>query len=1492
MATGAEKFSTGYKGKKTRKRGSSRREPVAGPYRSQSSVPSIRRKASPKEHRRVPPRSSKSAPKRSTPSADIFATPPLKAPTKKELRQRAAVQRVLRSTLRPGGTRRRSAPSVPTLSARTSTEKGWSPGDPLATAVERDVIAPLQASGKLPEKPTLGYEIYDKLAKTGKLAGELVFVGPELGALGKAVSVGLRGAKVGSTKVGGAKLLGKALKPVPAAAPEAKSIVAAANAAKAARAASRGAGVRGVVKKTGAKLARTESRAAKATAREVTGRTGAKAQFAGLTPLAKAGKVGGLHVSPAVRGHEQALVEHPRTTLQTTSRALPGMFSAPVAAAADVAATAGRAGSTGLHAAGVPGFKGYSAKEIVQPVAELGKEQIDFARQVAGVLTATDSKEVQREVEQNLGLMLPIVLGLTTKAAASKVSRGRISEGVRTVVERTRRARGREHGNFRGKTPRVLEVSGQRKQEALRTANARTRIKRETVDRTRRIRREAGKAKGSEVLRKDVIPRSKLKGLVRGKGDLTIHSRDLLNFAVRHSLPLDNPTKALAEVKRIGSTLKELPPGVKLPADTISTRDAIRFIERNPKVLSDPHLRGMVTEYKKQARYARDNPELEPEHSERARFLSTAVTRDIPLAEERFPRSIRSEVRAKPTRGRAAKDVLRREARSDRQRAKRMSRKAATREGRARAIRAELKVRERTQPGYAVNSRLQARAERFERQAKTYRDGAKRAMATAKRKHKAATEVDTGLNQEFVSEMQEILRKEGLPEPEYTYTGKAREAPTYGATGAKLTQFPGRSKFRKGTAEEYGLVQEGFGPTLRESIARPVSRRESYKAMKGFLDENEFRAGKKTEWTSDEARQLFEDGVIARDRYVLIPRQLYKRAYAPEEWAGHLKAALDLDPDQAMKVGRHFKLVRRAAAKEFFDQMGTELISPKLAKVNRVTSYLMLATSPAWAVAQMAAEFVQGAVSQPKILNPAFIRKTMKAYDALPPHKRQAFDSWVGVTNRVIDRPEDLALGLKAGDRAAAADAFGVLDRTKLGRVIKSIPTSIRDLDQWKGGRYRVLVASAKMDAEVNGFLRGTRGLHGQIAADLKRLRGKSFKDQMAYVADHPELSARYQGYLDDVMGNWSALTNNERTAAQFLVFYPFLRFGLRWISYSFPKRHPIKMAAMTYLGQANANAVKELLGGNSPSFFTGWGQAPIHFTGDNRKLAPLERISLTPALVEALGDDEKTLGTSLLRILQPSIAAGITATTGINPLSGKQESGAGIQAINAVARLSPITRVIDEKTIGAGRKRTEEALPVVGSTDRQNSLDKLFAKLNEYGTVDRTVRTLGAPFLPKNLGYQKDILRLDNILKTMEENGREAQHKLAIEAGEKSEGRPWKKRREAERAGKKAKAKMEKLYGEASNELDALFRRYKIPFKKAESNFMEAYSGVEYGSQPDIPYGTPKIGGKGGVKAPKITNDQEAGPTIYFGDKPPKRRQRRKPRREPAGPTIVGPIP
>lgn len=1325
-----------------------------------------------------------------------------------------------------------------------------------------------------------------------------------VGALGKKAAT--EGGRVVAKEVGGAvakKVESKG----------AKAISRTVNAGSGVKAGGRLAG-KAALRAAGKDTSKMAESAAKAAAARAARRRAASAAVersraaSAAVPGIKLGKVG-IAGTPAVRGHVEAAVDNPKGTAKTTARALPGLVTVPVATAIKGGTTVGRAGSTAAHELGVPGAKGYSGKEILAPVKDIPKEQLDFAHQLARVLTATDSKMVKKEVEENLGLTLPIMLGLGSKAVGEKISKGRITEAVRRIAERSREKHGKGHGYRGEKAPRVLERTGQRKEVARAAAKGRTRLRAELQDRQGPILDAVRGASHSEVVREGVA-----RGKRGRKVDLKIHDADVVSFLQRHPMKLDDPVAMLAEVKRIKGRLKEPPKGMGPSADVLSTRDVIDYIERRPDVLANPAIAAAVRAYRRQGSYARKNRELAPEHSERARFLSAATTRDIPFPEERFPESVRAVTRAAATRGKAAKDVLRREARRDRSRARANRKKADNLEKKAAIMRRELETREKlnkkrlalrptksqerelaaaramerrgiiprdqmpvgghlrlvtdpkgkvpsaTSAPPALHDRIAERIDKLDAQVVELREKASMDERMAAAKHKAASEVDPSLTDEFARDVERQLRAEGITElPEYQHvgTGRQRGAPTYGSSGSKLTQFPGKSKKRKGTAEEFGIVEEGLQPMIRESIARPVARRESYKAARSVIEANRFEPGGKQEWNAREADELFAgpDPVLSSDQWMKVPRQFYKRIYHVLEGKGKGKGITAQDFDLVAGLdavrkgeakGSHYMIVRKAAMDELVAQLANTLVAPKIAKVNRSTAYLILGTSPAWAAMQVVAEYGQAAVAQPHLLNPAFLKKAVRAYKEMEPKKRQAFDSWVGVTTRTIERAEDLKLDLKAGDMEAAANAYSTLERTPYGRFIRGIPTAIQRIDQWKGGRIRTLASLSKIDKDLNGranlFLRGVGGLNREMGSALKEMRGKSLKEQAEWVADHPKWANRYQGYLDDVLGNWSALTKNERVAAQALIFYPFLRMSLRWTFYSFPKRHPIKAAVLYGLGQQNAQEIEKLLGGD-PSYFTQWAMVPIDLGGE-KKLIDLSRIAPgSNALVEALGGSaEGPKGIAAAKVAQPVLAALGTAIYGVSPLSGKQESGSGWNALAQLLSLSPLSRVAGEAAIPTGRKKGEGlgSLPIVGSlsTERQEALDKLSAKLRDYGTPARLARQLAIPPLPKDAGKEADSALLGRVLKGFEKNSSSAQDDLSATYAERLRNAVIEGRRgdvpklKAERD--KRLAAMEAEYDEANFVLDRLFAKYKIPHKREDDLFLKFYGEGKYGTSGD----------------------------------------------------------
>jgi hypothetical protein len=1371
------------------------------------------------------PRNAPKARRRNRAVAKSLDVAPLKTPSRADLAAREARQRkaaAIAKLLRAGGPSRleqaATPPKVATATARNPENRpGFAPSkaDAFAAPALAD-LEKLHAEGKIGK--SLGLKIYEKIAEGGTY---ILPEGAELKAGAEGLSVAIRGATAGDLQVGGSRLLSKVLKPVEVSSSEGRAALTERAAEKAA--AKEATGVKAAATRAARKVTRADSKADAAVARQAAGKATRKQAVAAAGAPLKLTKATAAQTLPVVQGHEKAIVENPGKVAQTTARAIPGLVTAPVGQAIGLGITGGRAVSEGAHELGIPGARGYTGKQILEPAKNIGEEQLAFARQVAKTLTSDDSAEVQKEVEDNLGLMLPVMLGLVGKATREKITDKSLTTATRKIVENARSAAGRSKGTHNGQAPRVFEDQAQRKRESVRVARAKSRSHIEGHARTKDIRREAGRVKGKETIRKGVGVRGRITGR---RGDLTVHSGDVAPLAVRHSLPLDKPVEALADVKRIRRELTDLPEGMVLPAGQISTRDLLEAIERNPHWLSDKHLAEEVAAARAQARHAREHAaELEPEHSEVARFTPTAIARKAPLASERYPQSVRDIVRAPAGTG-VAKDILKREARSDRQRSRRQSRKAATREARGRAIAAELRVRERAEPNWVKrNAAVAAKGERLANQARVYRSAASRAAEDAIRKSHAAVEHDPSIEPEFVEEMRQRLADEGRPEPEYTHTGRVKGISTSGTAAVSMVRFGSRSKRRAGSAERMGIVAEGLGPYLKDSIAKPISNRESFKAIRSFHDDNDLVIDGKRDFTPDEVQRLVDEGKVDTRRYVAIPPPEFKRAYEPADYAEQLARSIkDGDPS-----AKRVRLVRRPAADEFAAQLSNAAVFKPLARINRATSYLILGTSPAWAAAQIVAEYAQGASAQPKLLNPAWVAKAIKAYRALPDEKRWAFDSWAGVTARDLEAPGHLAFDSVTGDPSSAGSAWSVMNRTFLGRAIKSIPKTLQRIDQWKGGGIRVLTAAAKIDGDLakrgGAFLRGIRGLSDEMQAATKQMKGKSLDEQIAWIGDHPEFERHYADYLDDVMGNWSALTKNERLASQIAIFYPFMRMSLRWTFYAFPKRHPIKAAMLGYLAQQNAVTLKKFLG-NDPGYFSEWANVPVKLGPGETDVIPLTRVGVgSNTLVEVAGEDVGLKGVGL-KMAQPAVAALIQAETGVNPFTGKEEESSAVGAASQLWSLPAPVRIADELTVPDGKKRAELAPPIFGNTERQVALDKLFDKLDEAHTGAKAARTLAVPVLPKKGAAVRDMGRLRLILKQLEENSSTRQKEAKVAWAYEGKGG---NKRQIDRTLTAMEAKKER----ANAALDKLYDKYGIDYETEEAAGDQRFDEIEYGSQP-----------------------------------------------------------
>lgn len=1306
---------------------------VAGPYRSQSSVPSLESAATQHEHRQIPVAPTGRRETTSGSRSDVFADEPLHLPTKSERRrsraQRAAIRRLF---ARPGATSK--SPTVQTLSAIKPGSHGGTKVDPLELAVQRDVIEPAQKAKVVPKSKTLGQKVYQRVAEWGPTA---ITAGPELKAGSEALSVVVRGAQAGDVGVGGVKALGSVVKPIAVDTAEGRAALATRAEEKAA--ATTGSGLKGTASKALKVVRRVGPKADAAAVRRATGTaTRREAAAAAGVPLKVTKAVAGQSL-PVVRGHEEALVQEPGKTLATTLRIAPGVLTTPVGMAADVGLSVGRLASTALHAAHVPGAKSYSESDIAAPLKGQLKSQEEFAKEVASVVTSSDPEYVKKQVENHLGLLLP-AMAAPVVARAFKPTYARALESLRSKSELGRVAAGLERRPMTEEPQHVsaaLEDRQHRIEESKRAATTKHHAEIETHSRSADVLRYARKAKGPTDVLRELASRKR----GRKTHKVKVNPGDAVGFLARHGINR-NVEDGLAQVQHIHDRLDH-EAAAELPKGRVNTLDMTTYLLKHPEVLGDANLWKAVDAYKAQAKSLTTSEAARVQPVMQAHANPELGQRDPGIRHfDRVPIETRHLTSA-TTRSELVKEIA-----ADRAKLKRAATKGDT-----------AKVRELAAGIAAKHQGLYRDLTPEERQA-TVDDLAEMGIEDPRlvREHlkaaraEKAVNSDKGLESEYLDQAQNLIAHYRHEDPAFVSQADVRSkgSAAVSAVGGQIPKIPAKVHQRTGRLQEIGAVEESLPSLLRESIRVPVARKHIFANMRDFLEQRAARFDGKTEITSREAGKLIDDGRFDPARNILIPRQLYKRAFdaldqGDETQIGALREAMGKPAQQQIvstlgrEKGRKYIVVPREAATEFFAQ--TEKLGGAqhvVAQANRITSRLILGTSPAWAAMQLLAEGTQAAAA----VSPYRLYRGLKAFRELPDEKKIAFQAWAGETPGVAIAPKNVELGLRDGQMQEASDAFGVANKTAVGRGLKNLSTAelLGLLDRKKGGIYRRAVAAGKIDRDLNSklshFAGGMRQLWRHEDAITTQLKGKPLSEQMAWFTEHPKEMQRIQGYLDDTMGNWNALTRHERTAASVVMFYPFLRMSLRWLLHSFPKQHPIKASILYYLGQQNANELHKLLHGD-PSFFN-WAMVPIHAGEGGKETSLVDLSRMAPGantLTQGLGAGSSgTLGSIGEQAVQPALAATVTAITGVSPLSGRQEPNSGWQALAELAELPLPARLagVTSKLPGQGPSTspTAEAFRKEGSAG-------LTAKL----------RSAALPVIPKSVGQEKTKVELEKLL-------------------------------------------------------------------------------------------------------------------------------------------------
>jgi hypothetical protein len=394
-----------------------------------------------------------------------------------------------------------------------------------------------------------------------------------------------------------------------------------------------------------------------------------------------------------------------------------------------------------------------------------------------------------------------------------------------------------------------------------------------------------------------------------------------------------------------------------------------------------------------------------------------------------------------------------------------------------------------------------------------------------------------------------------------------------------------------------------------------------------------------------------------------------------------------------------FVLVPREVVKEARAQINpeTNILTKGMGQFAKVSNRLILGTNPAWAVAQTLAEGVPLLISHPSLANPAklaVLYRDTKRYGDRHPELRAT--AGVSPLNAAALRqpheelesytPEVWSKGAEAMTRGKTAR--GALSFAKL--------RALGEFDVRRQNAYRKAMYAAEADRKFRSWYSGLTGMFDGAAAVSKKFRGKPREELWDWL-NTTKVGRRWKEKLEDhvdaVQGNWTAFTRYERALAPFAIFYPFIRYSLRWATWAFPKEHPLRATVITMLGQANANQLEALVGQKAYEEGLAETDDPLSLSNPLGYAYPLYRNEddepavlpggsrISPGQSSITSAIQTGNPAAILSSLQPILGAGITATTGVEPFTGQESAlPRGEAALNALLGLPSITRATDSK--------------------------------------------------------------------------------------------------------------------------------------------------------------------------------------------------------------------
>lgn len=655
----------------------------------------------------------------------------------------------------------------------------------------------------------------------------------------------------------------------------------------------------------------------------------------------------------------------------------------------------------------------------------------------------------------------------------------------------------------------------------------------------------------------------------------------------------------------------------------------------------------------------------------------------------------------------------------------------------------------------------------------------------------------------------------------------------------------GKAYVRKGSLAENDLVDRGIEAFIRGTVQMP--RRKAAGAAFG----REFARREKIPFTLN-----------GKARYVVPDSETWAKITAPKtkenpdggqfdskshvrfpirQWNASVKDPFTPDKDlvgllseaEEGRIPGHEPslIVKRESAREFKAAMNPEhtAFTEVAGKISRGASRAILTTNPAWALAQIPAEAIPLVLAHPELLNPlktGSILKDLHEFERDHPEEAALIAGVAGASPQItagsLKTPLDLEREAAYNPQPAMfSDGAKAMTKKLPGRAFSSAirlePLGLFDVKRQNA--YRSVLLAAEADKQFRGFTSGVHQWFRTSSKISKKFRGKSREEMFTWLTTTKEGKgelAKLADYVDNVQGNWTAFTRYERAFAPLTIFYPFLRYSLRWTLWTFPKTHPLTATIAYMLGQANSNELEKVLGGKpaSPLSYSypvvkdGEGKASI-LPGGSR-IAPGQS---GPQQALASGQAPQLLGT-----LNPVLGAGLTALGGPGPFGQKPSGPAGYAAIDQLLAMPAPLRILASKL---GGSENIASMFGVARPQPKSVIATAFEKLDPQKTTRQTLW----PPLPQS---GKNARMANSLAKALKEAGANSKTKQSDVAGDDSL---------TVAARQQQIARMKKRSTSAQGTIDKILKDLKLD--KENTAAYERYKEALYGGEESGGYGS-----------------------------------------------------